>query len=315
MVVTLMAIATGPAYAGTVYTHSATSGRFASHRLTLLGVGRHVTWVTSGGMTGTAPNSMVQRRLFRRNVSATGVLDIARHGRAHGRRFVFRLTGMRYDAARNGVSYRATQANGHAGVSAASSVLRSFGRATLSVRLRPSRGASAGGAPPVGSGDNDGNDCSTRFANLTDGEFYGPKAHGNPIQIESEQQWDTDNWDPNPPSDIIFPLSADVNFTSDGGFLRGCAQTTVWHFVPECFVDSGCGPAGTFTIGVEWDWGWAAPRFSCRSSNDQFKCIDAGGGAWKLVPVATVSTSTFAPDARRPLVTPARAAADRPRQP
>ena len=288
-VAVLVALAAGRADAGSVYVHSARSGEFAGGRLTLHGVGRTVTWVMSGAGTGVAPIGLVRKQLFSRKGSATAVLGIS--GPPRARKFALRLSGLRYSAARGTVSYRARRLTKRTGAArAGAAVPRRFGAASLSVVPGSSLGGSGLGTPPpgaspVGSGGNGGNDCATRFANLTDGEFNGPKAHGNPIQILSEQQWDTDNWDPNPPSDLIFPGSADVNFTSDGGWLRGCEQSTVWHFVPECFVDSGCGPSGTFTISVEWDWRWDGPRFSCTSSNPQFKCVDAtGGGAWKLVP-------------------------------
>jgi hypothetical protein len=107
---------------------------------------------------------------------------------------------------------------------------------------------------------------------------------GNPIQLVSADQWDTDDWYEPPRTDLIdFNDSSD--FVSEGGWLRGCEMTTVWHFYPRCFVGSGCGPSGTFTFTVEWDWGWGGPKYTCSSSNPDYACFDGTGAGpinWAL---------------------------------
>jgi hypothetical protein len=267
------------ASAAIVVTHSAKSGEYKGGRLILRGVGGRVTYVIDSGKSGTVSVRRLHRRLFLPGAPATATLHVA--GLRGGDEPTFRLTKPRYSAARRTVSYRAKPLDNRPlpGRAARASGLkgpRTFGAASLSIL----------GHPRLGGGDNGGHNCETRFANLTDGEVNGPKARGNPIQLVSSQQWDTDDWAPAPPSDLVFQWGSDVDFISEGGFLRGCAQSTVWHFVPMCIVNEGCGPDGTFTISVEWDWTWVAPLYSCTSSNPQFKCVEAYPGAWKLVPAS-----------------------------
>src|SRR5262249_53984917 len=134
---------------------------------------------------------------------------------------------------------------------------RRFGAASLSII----------GHPRLTGGDNGGNDCQTNIGNMTSGDQinHGPWAHGNPIQLVSAQQWDTDDWSPPPSGGVVQDVQDTGPFVSEGGLWRGCWQSTVWHFVPECFVDSGCGPDGTFTLTVGWAWGTNMPTYTCTS--------------------------------------------------
>jgi hypothetical protein len=278
VVVALLAVAGGRAQAGSVYVHSATSGTFAGGWLTLHGIGHDVTWVTSSCDTGVIPLTRVQKRLFARGGSATGVLDIP--GRRGGRKFPFGFTGMRYSAARDTVSYRAARLSEHKGASnaATKAVPRSFGVASLSVAPGGASGGSKLGASPGSPGSlggvNGGHDCEMDFDNATDFGPNGSRGAGNPVQLLSASQWSTDNWNPNPDGRLL-DFGDGEDFTSDGGFLRGCEDTTVWQFVPRCFVGGNCGPSGTFTFTIEWDWSWDAVKYTCTSSNPQYTCVDA----------------------------------------
>jgi hypothetical protein len=228
----------------------------------------------------------VQKRLFSHQGSATAVLGIT--GRSRTRRFVFPLSGLRYSAARRTVSYRATRLTKRGGTAKTATVVpRHFGAASLSVVPGSPLGGSKLGASPPGAslgatGVYGGHDCEMSVWNDTDNDMV----QGNPIQLVSSQQWDTDTWYEPPRTDIIdYEQSSD--FVSAGGFLRGCSQSTVWHFIPECFVGEGCGPSGTFTLTVEWDWSWVAPRSTCTSSNPDFKCVNGTVGTianYSLVP-------------------------------
>ena len=87
VVVALAAVAGGRAEAGSVYVHSATSGKFAGGRLTLHGIGHDVTWVTSSGDTGVTPITLVQQRLFAHGGSATGCWTYRAGAAAESSRF------------------------------------------------------------------------------------------------------------------------------------------------------------------------------------------------------------------------------------
>ena len=184
---------------------------------------------------------------------------------------------MRYSAARDTVSYRAARLSKHAGAAkaAATTVPRTFGVASLSVAPGGSSGGSKLGASPGSLGGvNGGHDCEMDFDDATDYATNGSRARGNAVQLVSASQWPTDDWNPNPDGRLL-GYGDGEDFTSAGGFLRGCADTTVWQFVPGCIVGEGCGPTGTFTFTVEWDWSWGTPKYTCTSSNPQYTCVDA----------------------------------------
>ena len=218
MVVALVALAAARAQAGSMYTHSARNGTFVGGRLTLHGVGRNVTWITTGGRSGVAPITLAQKRLFVRNTQARGVLHIA--GQRGGQEFTFRLSGPRYSAARSTVSYRAAPLTKVAvAARAAAAVPRRFGAASLSVLPTSSRGRGRLGSAPLpalGSGDNGGNDCENAIWNDTDSRT----SQGNPIQLVSSQQWDTDDWLSPPRTNLIFFNDA-ADVISEGGTWRG----------------------------------------------------------------------------------------------
>jgi hypothetical protein len=268
------------ASAATVMTHSAKSGEYKGGRLILRGVGGRVSYAISSGRAGTVSVRRLHRRLFLPGLPATATLHVA--GMRGGDEPTFRLTKPRYSASRRTVSYRAKPLDGkplpsRAARASGYRASRRFGAASLSIV----------GHPRLTGGDNGGNDCQTNIGNMTDGDLAnnGPKAWGNPIQLVSSQQWDTDDWSPPPPGDRFDPLKNTGSFVSEGGFLRGCWQSTVWQFVPRCFND-GCGPDGTFTLTAGWPWGSFPPTYTCTSSNPQFTCLDLGGGNWRLIPAA-----------------------------
>lgn len=257
------------ASAATVVTHSAKGGVFKDGRLTLRGVSGRVTYAISGGRSGTASVRRLHRRVFLPGAPATGTLHVA--GLRGGDEPTFRLTKPRYSAARRTVSYRAKPLDNKPQPSRAARasglpVPRKFGAASLSIV----------GHPRVTGGANGGNNCEMAFANETTSYGWG-------IQLVSSSQWDTDDWEPAPPTDPI-QVNSGADFMSAGGLWRGCAQSTVWHFIQ---APDGSGPTGTFTFSVEWDWGWDAPKYTCTSSNPQFKCKDMTANGtinWWLVP-------------------------------
>jgi hypothetical protein len=107
----------------------------------------------------------------------------------------------------------------------------------------------------VASGDNGGNDCEALITN----PFH---SYPGPLQLQSSSKWDTDTWNPTPQPEIAIDEVA--NIESDGGFLRGCHNETVW-FPP--------GAPQTITVDVTWPWG-QDPTTTCTASNPQaFQCI------------------------------------------
>jgi hypothetical protein len=294
MVAALAVLAAGRADAGSMYVHSATGGAFANGRLTLHGVGRNVTWVSTGASTGVTPTTLVLKRLFSHKRSATGVLDIS--GKRHGQAFAFSLSAPRYNAARRAVTYRATSLTKRTvGSSAATAVPRHFGAASLSVQLASPLEVSAPGALSSGSGDNGGNDCALQITNNSN--------QGEQIFLLSSSQWDTDEWDPAPPETMDFGDVEEIE--SVGGLARGCHLETVWGSDPP-----GTNPGqATITIDVTWKW-TELPTTSCTTTNPGlYRCerSDNGRIGWTIQPAqdaAAVSTRSH------PLA-PARAHLDR----
>jgi hypothetical protein len=89
-VAALVVLAPGRAEAGSMYVHSASSGELAGGRLTLHGVGRNVTWTTTGGRAGVARITRAHKRLFSPKTPATGTLHVA--GQRGGEELAFRLS-------------------------------------------------------------------------------------------------------------------------------------------------------------------------------------------------------------------------------
>jgi hypothetical protein len=110
---------------GTVFVHSAKSGKLDGGRLTLQGVGRRVTWAHKSGRSGVMTVKRLHRRLFSaKTATATGILHVAGH--RGGDELTYKLSRPRYNAARRTVSYK----------------IKGLGDGRL-----PSRAAQAAGAP------------------------------------------------------------------------------------------------------------------------------------------------------------------------
>jgi hypothetical protein len=150
-----------------VFVHSARSGELTGGRLTLRGVSRRVTAISSDGRSGVVSVTRLQSRLFLPGQPVTGVLHVA--GFRGGDEPTFSLTQPRYNASRRTVSYVAKRLNTRhlprRGAGAAqSSTPTQFGAASLSM------------AAPVGDG---GNDCETSVGTPTSG---GPSSRRDPTR-------------------------------------------------------------------------------------------------------------------------------------
>ena len=239
------------ASAAAVFTHSAKSGELGGGRLTLHGVSGRVTYVVSGGRSGTVSVRRLQRRLFLPGLPATGTLHVAGH--RGGDEPSFKLTKPRYNAARHSVSYKAkpldhkrlpSGAAGAAGIRAA----RHFGAASLLIVPHQR----------LGSGNDGGNECEMILMNRIE--------NIDGVQLGTASKWDTDDWAPAPPTWGI-PYFGMADWLSDGGLARGCSNTTTWNITG--------GDTGTFTFSVTWNWGDSGPSHSCTSSNPKYTCVEA----------------------------------------
>ena len=250
---------------GMVLVHSAASGELQGKRLTLRGVGRHVTWVHNGGRSGRVTIRRMHRRIFIR--TATGTLHVAGH--SGGQEPAFRLSRPRYNAGRGTVSYRVKRLNrvrlpGRAAGPAQSA--SRFGAASLSIVPHEQ----------VMGGDNGGNDCGVGLVNETG---YG-------VQVTGSSKWDTDSWDPAiaggqiVPSHSKVPTGSDLRafWQSDGGLWRGCSNTATWQLVVDPNDPAQAPPPQgvTYSFSVGWGWGSNSPTFGCNSTNAQFTCIQSG---------------------------------------
>jgi hypothetical protein len=124
---------------GTVFVHSAKSGKLGGGRLTLHGVGRRVTWAHHSGRSGVMAVKRLHRRLFSpKTPEATGTLHVAGH--RGGDELTFKLSRPRYNRARHTVSYRAKPINNkplpRRAVRAAGTA-RPFGPASLTIQGAP----------------------------------------------------------------------------------------------------------------------------------------------------------------------------------
>jgi hypothetical protein len=246
-----------------VLVHSASSGELQGKRLTLRGVGRHVTWVHNGGRSGRVTIRRMHRRIFTR--TATGTLHVAGH--SGGQEPAFRLSRPRYNAGRETVSYRVKRLNrvrlpGRAAGPAQSG--SQFGAASLSIVPHAQ----------VMGGDNGGNDCGIGLVNETG---YG-------VQATGASKWDTDTWDPAIPSGQTVTSHSqnqgrDLHafWQSDGGLWRGCSNTATWQLVVDPNDPTQAPPPQgvTYTFNVGWAWGAGSPTFSCTSTNAQFTCLQS----------------------------------------
>jgi hypothetical protein len=235
-----------------VFVHSARSGELTGGRLTLRGVSRRVTAISSDGRSGVVSVTRLQSRLFLPGQPVTGVLHVA--GFRGGDEPTFSLTQPRYNASRRTVSYVAKRLNTRhlprRGAGAAQSFAPTqFGAVSLSM------------AAPVGDG---GNDCETSVGT--------PDIGGTFFTSGPDSKWDTDTWvlQPN-----INGVSASVAATwqSDGGFLRGCSNTATFTAYAGSPDNS---PTGTVTITTTWPW-TKLPTSTCSTSTSQLVCTQESG--------------------------------------
>ena len=250
-----------------VFVHSAASGELTGNRLTLRGVGRHVSWIHNAGRSGKVTIARLHRRMFLPGKPAMGTLHVAGH--RGGQEARFRLSRPRYAAGRRTVSYEVRRL----------SKVRLPGRSA-----RPAQGAQQFGAaslsivphPQLTGGDNGGNDCPMGLVNETG---YGVQATGS-------SKWDTDTWATAIPANEIVPSHSKVPtgsdlrafWESDGGLWRGCSNTATWQLVVDPNDPTQAPPpAGvTYSFVMSWPWGNGAPSPSCSSTNSQFYCIRSG---------------------------------------
>ena len=133
------AAAKAPPRDGTVFVHSARSGKLGGGRLTLLGVGGRVTWTHESGRSGVMAVKQMHRMLFApTSPEATATLHVAGH--RGGDEPTFKLSDPRYDRARHIVSYRAKPLNGKAlpgRAGRAAQTGRTFGPASLTIQGAP----------------------------------------------------------------------------------------------------------------------------------------------------------------------------------
>ena len=121
---------------GTVFVHSAASGKLSGGRLTLLGVGPRVTWTHESGRFGVMAVTQMHRMLFRpTSPEATATLHVAGH--RGGDEPTYKLSDPRYNRARHLVSYKSAPLNQKAlpgrPVRAAAAA-RTFGAASLTIQ-------------------------------------------------------------------------------------------------------------------------------------------------------------------------------------
>jgi hypothetical protein len=128
--------AQAPPRDGTVFVHSAASGKLGGGRLTLLGVGPRVTWTHESGRSGVMAVKRMHRIVFATtNPEATATLHLAGH--RGGDEPTFKLSDPRYNRARQMVSYQAKPLDNKAlpGRSVrAAATARMFGPASLTIQ-------------------------------------------------------------------------------------------------------------------------------------------------------------------------------------
>ena len=131
--------AQAPPRDGTVFVHSARSGKLSGGQLTLLGVRPRVTWTHESGRSGVIAVKRMHRMLFSPTTpEATATLHLAGH--RGGDEPTFRLSDPRYNRARHTVSYRAKPLDKKTlpGRSVrAAATARTFGPASLSIQGAP----------------------------------------------------------------------------------------------------------------------------------------------------------------------------------
>src|SRR4051794_22378875 len=128
--------AQAPPRDGTVFVHSASSGKLSAGRLTLLGVGPRVTWTHESGRSGVMAVRGMHRMVFGpMTPEATATLHV--DGHRGGDEPTFRLSQPRYNRARHLVSYGArplTNKTVPGRVVRAAATARTFGPASLTIQ-------------------------------------------------------------------------------------------------------------------------------------------------------------------------------------
>jgi hypothetical protein len=266
----LLAVAPATASAephATTYVHSAKRGELRGGRLALHGIRRKVTWVSHDGRSGALSVATLHRALFahlaprgfprsnRRLPAPTALLHVAQRP---GRVAALRLSRPRYSAARRTVSYRVKRLDKRR-------LPRRFGAASLSI--------AALGSPQ------DVFHCSTTVENGTD----------YTIQATSSGLWPQDRWNPGIPVGYLsLPDSPSdtLVYGSDGGFMRGCGNSSTWTI-----IDGPPGIRGVhfdFYTTIPWNISGVPTRGSstCTPSAPNFVCQGDPGGLnfWTLQP-------------------------------
>ena len=102
------------------------------------------------------------------------------------------------------------------------------------------------------------------------------------VEASGENKWDTDSWNPGIPfQQPLFP-GADNVYGSDGGFMRGCGNSSTWTI-----IDGPPGVQGTtFSLSATIPYGGEQPgsiQGNCSSSSSAFKCMFDQGESQHLV--------------------------------
>jgi hypothetical protein len=270
--------AASAAPSATTFVHSANSGELKGGRLTLRGVRRNVTWVDHAGRSGVVSVAALHRRLFGRlappgwpgsNTRLPAPTALLYVGQRPRRVAGLRLSQPRYSPARRTLSYRVTRLTGAAtravragtdaaGHAAQQSVPSQFGPASLSIAA-------------LGSPD-DVFHCTTTVENDTD----------YTIEATASGLWPNDTWNPGIPVNYLsLPDSPSdtLVYGSDGGFMRGCGNSSVWTI-----VDGPPGVRGvTFSFYTTIPYNSSGvpplqPPGTCTPSAPNFKCVFDQGG-------------------------------------
>jgi hypothetical protein len=212
----------------TMFVHSAKSGKIEDGKLTLRGVGRHVTWAASDGERSARVRiPTMHRALFARLAPpVTGTLHVAGH--RGGEEPTFRLSRPRFNASRGTVSYRVRRVRKRTHARAAGLAKpRSFGAASLSVL-------------------SDDRDCLTMMENNT----------GHPLQLARAEVNGTWTTSPGTPGQTVLAPGHGTTWEAAGD---GCGHTVDWQTTDV--------PGGALiTISTAFDTGTPAPPYSCEAS-------------------------------------------------
>jgi hypothetical protein len=218
------------------------SGAFA---LTITGVDPNVLWFTDRPARDTGLMS-VQRMLKMLAGSdggaAPNIVVEADAGERGPQAVALELDDLRYDAGTATLQARARSLKTVGGQR-----LRHY-RRRLATTLDPAFGRAAifVDSAPFGST----NFCGVNVVNST----------GVPVTLSDQFKWDSDTWDPAPPGNgyVLSPPQS-VGWQSDGGFARGCGNSTTW------VEDQGT----TFHVSVTDPYGDSPNSISCTSSDPE----------------------------------------------